>query len=301
MLESYKLYWKNYVNFRGRTPRRGYWWVQLWNVIIYFGLSIILTAVIMSEGASVLGYMSYNPSDFTSFGTEFYLLPRLLIGSGGAIAVVFIIYAAFIIANIIPSISLSIRRLHDTGRRWYYMLMLCLPEIVMLVMTLIVILSATLDAIVVAGVVMLICYIAGAVCTIIWIVIMCKPTSPNAIGYSTHDDYGYQGYGTTEAGIIGLSGMYANVTFPIESYEELVIGRDAAFSHVVIDTNAEKISRKHVSVGYDASERMYVVTDFSSNGTYMNNGTRLTANVAMKLPAGSVIYLAKPDNSFRLA
>ncbi|EFR94847.1 conserved hypothetical protein, partial [Listeria innocua FSL J1-023] len=34
-LEAYKSFWKNYVNFSGRAPRSAYWYVVLWNVIIF--------------------------------------------------------------------------------------------------------------------------------------------------------------------------------------------------------------------------------------------------------------------------
>lgn len=34
-LEAYKSFWRNYVNFSGRAPRSAYWYVVLWNVIIF--------------------------------------------------------------------------------------------------------------------------------------------------------------------------------------------------------------------------------------------------------------------------
>ncbi|MDR3304687.1 MAG: DUF805 domain-containing protein, partial [Clostridiales Family XIII bacterium] len=53
-LEHYKLYWKNYVNFRGRTPRSGYWFVQLWGFIINVIISLVALAVASSAGISLL-------------------------------------------------------------------------------------------------------------------------------------------------------------------------------------------------------------------------------------------------------
>jgi hypothetical protein len=107
---------------------------------------------------------------------------------------------------------------------------------------------------------------------------------------------------TTAVGwIVGMSGMYAGVEFPIESGEEIVIGRDAALSHIVVNIDAEKVSRQHVGISVDESTGMYTVVDYSSNGTYENNGNRLASNTPVGLEPGSLIYLAKPTNSFMLS
>jgi uncharacterized membrane protein YhaH (DUF805 family) len=249
-------------------------------------------------------------------------------GSIIGLGVIGIIILAYSIAIIVPGLALVIRRIHDQGRRWYWILLVYAPMLLVVALTLISLISY--EVAISIGAFLLFGSLPILIAQLVLIIVfMCQPTSPNAIGYSTHGDDGY-GYGGYQGGggpggyqggggpggyqapggysaaagvgnIIGLSGMYANVNFPIENYEEIVIGRDAALSHVVIDTNAEKISRKHVSIGYDPNERMYIVTDYSSNGTYLNNGTRLTPNTAVKLTPGSVIYLAKQENSFRLA
>jgi len=100
--------------------------------------------------------------------------------------------------------------------------------------------------------------------------------------------------------IVGKSGMYANAVFQIADGEELVIGRDAVLSNIVVDTNAEKVSRKHCSVVYFAAKRKYRVTDFSSNGTYKGDGERLEPHVPIMLPCGSSIYLGNRRNEFLL-
>jgi hypothetical protein len=100
--------------------------------------------------------------------------------------------------------------------------------------------------------------------------------------------------------VTGVKGMYSGASFPIEDFEELIIGRDAALSHIVVNVGGEKISRKHCSISYDGEEGVYIVTDLSSNGTFRNNGTQLAHGTPVRLTPGSVIYLAKPENSFRL-
>jgi len=110
----------------------------------------------------------------------------------------------------------------------------------------------------------------------------------------------YEALGEGGAAIIGVTGMYKDVTFPLDNDEELIIGRDAMLSHIVITSGAEKISRKHITVSFDSYDNVYTVTDNSSNGTYLADGTRLVANIPVKLQRGTVIYLAKRDNTFKL-
>ena len=100
--------------------------------------------------------------------------------------------------------------------------------------------------------------------------------------------------------IIGKTGMYRYAVFRIESGEELFVGRDAAVSHIIVDTGAEKVSRKHCGILYDGRRRQYIVTDYSSNGTFCEDGNRLPGMVLTALPCGTVIYLGDRSNSFIL-
>lgn len=78
--EAIQLFFKNYVNFTGRSTRSEYWWAFLFNFLV---------------------------SLFTCW-----------------IPIVGQIVAA---ALIVPSLALSIRRLHDTGKSWVYILMGLIP------------------------------------------------------------------------------------------------------------------------------------------------------------------------------
>ena len=100
--------------------------------------------------------------------------------------------------------------------------------------------------------------------------------------------------------IIGKTGMYKHATFRIESGEEMFIGRDAAMSHIIVDTGAEKVSRKHCGIVYDGRLRQYIVCDYSSNGTFREDGGRLPEMMMTVLPCGTTIYLGDRHNSFLL-
>ena len=91
--------WKNYVTFTGRSRRTAYWMFVLFNVI-----AIILANVI----DNVLG----------------------LAGDGGY-GPLSMIYG---LAVFLPGLALAVRRLHDTGRSGWWMLISFLPLIGLIVL-----------------------------------------------------------------------------------------------------------------------------------------------------------------------
>jgi uncharacterized membrane protein YhaH (DUF805 family) len=90
---------RNYAVFTGRSRRAAYWYFVLFNVIVNFGLAIV---------ASLLGALNGSES----------------LGLFGILA--FIVYGIWIIyglAIILPTLALSVRRLHDTDRSgWWFLL-----------------------------------------------------------------------------------------------------------------------------------------------------------------------------------
>jgi uncharacterized membrane protein YhaH (DUF805 family) len=288
-------------------------------------------------------------------GTVFGLLAYIAMRNynGTFLLIVLIIYAVYMLARFIPDFSLSVRRLHDIGKRWFWLWLILWPVVAYGILWIIAIAKAgsAVSSVfgydyyspgiydlfsVVSGmatffsdlvVAFIIILIAEFVTFVVWIVFMALPTSPNAIGISTHGDDGYgygagNGYGggngyangnggygqgsgyvgqyISDANISGVAGMYAGTSFPLNDGEELVIGRDAALAHIVISANGEKISRQHCTISFDPSGQTYLVTDYSSNGTYMNNGSRLNQRTPTRIQRGSVIYLSNQSNSFRL-
>ncbi len=100
--------------------------------------------------------------------------------------------------------------------------------------------------------------------------------------------------------VTGLNGMYANQDFNLADDDELIIGRDAQFSNIILDQNADKVSRKHCGIVYDAARACYRVTDYSTNGTFIDGGSRLVANVPTTLQKGTIIALGSRENRFKL-
>jgi hypothetical protein len=111
------------------------------------------------------------------------------------------------------------------------------------------------------------------------------------------------GGGAPQAGqpsLTGMSGMYAGQNIPMAANDELLIGRDATMANIILDQNADKVSRKHCGIRYDAGRGVYMVTDYSSNGTFIDGGSRLVANVPTAMQHGTVIALGNRENRFRL-
>lgn len=111
-----------------------------------------------------------------------------------------------------------------------------------------------------------------------------------------------EGAGQTQAlagGIIeGISGTYAGVKINIKNGEAILIGRDGNVSNLVLEDSG--ISRKHCDVRFEPSERMYYVTDYSSNGVFLNDGKQISPNVREKIKPGTRIRLGKTNQVFLL-
>ncbi|EOT1230309.1 DUF805 domain-containing protein [Listeria innocua] len=116
-LEAYKSFWKNYVNFSGRAPRSAYWYVVVWNVIIFAVLYFL---------AFVFGISIFMESALGGTG---------IASSGGALFMMVLILL-YLLAVLLPTISLMVRRLHDSGKSGLYLLLDLIPfvgSIIMLV------------------------------------------------------------------------------------------------------------------------------------------------------------------------
>ena len=114
MIDSYKIFWIKAFDFKGRSTRSEYWWAYLLNFIIYLVLAIFVGI------SSVIN---------ETLGSLFNL-----------------IYILYALGQLIPSISICIRRVRDMGKGWQWIFINLIP-------------------------------IVGA----IWyIVLLCQPSLPNA-------------------------------------------------------------------------------------------------------------------------
>ena len=109
MMNWVKTVFRKYATFQGRAQRAEYWYFVLFYVIVYM----------------VLGFLDGSlsrPADEPSWG--------LLSG-------------VFALATLVPSIAVSVRRLHDTNRSGWWMLVMFVPLIGQLVMLIFMVLDGT--------------------------------------------------------------------------------------------------------------------------------------------------------------
>ncbi len=93
MIDSYKIFWTKAFDFKGRTTRSDFWLAYLANVLVYLLLFIIMAGSGQVE----------NPGIFTA------------------------IYSLYAFAQIIPNISIAIRRVRDMGKGWQWIFINLLP------------------------------------------------------------------------------------------------------------------------------------------------------------------------------
>ena len=90
----------NYANFKGRARRKEYWMYTLIFTVLLIALMTILFSV-----------LSFSDETGIETGPGVYLTLILVI--------------VFLFAHFIPTIALTVRRLHDTGKSgWWYLIVL---------------------------------------------------------------------------------------------------------------------------------------------------------------------------------
>ena len=82
-----KVVLENYANFSGRARRAEFWWFVLANLIIYVILGILM----------------------------------------GVSDIFFVLYVVYGLAVLVPSIAVAVRRLHDTGKSGWFILIGLIP------------------------------------------------------------------------------------------------------------------------------------------------------------------------------
>lgn len=108
------------MNFTGRSSRSAYWYVILWNAIIIsiFYIFILVFTVFTAATSSV----SDATGDFAFVMTS---------GSTLLILVLLVLYE---LATFIPMLALMIRRLHDSNKSGWFVLLSLIPFVGSIIM-----------------------------------------------------------------------------------------------------------------------------------------------------------------------
>ena len=98
--------------------------------------------------------------------------------------------------------------------------------------------------------------------------------------------------------VTGVKGMYAGAAIDIVPGEFVIIGRSAEKANLVIDN--DMVGRQHSIIQYDGNNGNYIVTDCSTNGTFLGNGSRLKKQQPTTVAPGTVIAIVNKENTFQL-
>ena len=107
--EAVKSFWSHYSKFKGRSRRSEYWWIQLFLVLT--NLAVAAIDLVLMNG------------DVERFIAN---------GGGGIVGLI------WILVTIVPALAVLVRRLHDTGKSGWWVLIGFVPlvgGIVLLVFT----------------------------------------------------------------------------------------------------------------------------------------------------------------------
>ena len=95
----------------------------------------------------------------------------------------------------------------------------------------------------------------------------------------------------------GLTGYFAGQAMELTG-EGLVIGRDPAQARLVYSPAHETISRKHCILRFDRDSGQFILEDFSSTGTFLSSGEKLTPGLPRQIAPGEQFYLSDPEELF---
>lgn len=97
MVEAFKLFFSNYINFEGRSNRGEYWWAFLAIILVSLVLGIIDGFLTAGGGIPILGLI-------------------------------------FSLATLVPGIAIGVRRLHDIDKSGWWLLIGLVPVVGFLVL-----------------------------------------------------------------------------------------------------------------------------------------------------------------------
>ena len=88
-MDAVKSVYSNYVNFQGRARRSEYWWFYLFYIIVAVVLQVLTATVSETLGG--------------------------------------VLYLLFVLGTFLPMLAVAVRRLHDTGKSGWWILLALIP------------------------------------------------------------------------------------------------------------------------------------------------------------------------------
>jgi uncharacterized membrane protein YhaH (DUF805 family) len=104
--EAVKSVYAKYATFSGRAARSEYWWFALFSLIAAIVIMVVEGALGLGQGSMQSGGGGFSASY-----------------NGGILSII------WSLGNIIPSLAVGVRRLHDTDRSGWWLLIALVPII----------------------------------------------------------------------------------------------------------------------------------------------------------------------------
>jgi serine/threonine protein kinase len=108
----FKKCWKHYADFKGRARRKEFWYFTLFNYLVIFILCMIGGII----GGAIGESESYYYDTYYVSLVEEYMIFGILCA-----------YIPYMIAILLPYLAVSVRRLHDTGKSGWWLLINLIP------------------------------------------------------------------------------------------------------------------------------------------------------------------------------
>lgn len=103
-MDAVKSAYRNYVNFNGRAARSELWWFTLFTILVSIVIGVVESSLGMGRGMMEMGNGGFSASF-----------------AGGPLS------AIWSLANLLPSLAVGARRLHDVDRSGWWMLIIFIP------------------------------------------------------------------------------------------------------------------------------------------------------------------------------
>lgn len=124
MIKAYKKYLKKAGDFQSYSSRSDYWWVFLANFIIFAILGLVNLIIMLPKIAQILGN-----SDESSQAVLTQKITDLSTHPTGSLLVMIIVIALVALAILVPTFSLTARRLRDARLPWWIAIIFAISSI----------------------------------------------------------------------------------------------------------------------------------------------------------------------------
>lgn len=125
---AFTRFWRSYTVFSGRAARAEFWWWSLW-----WGIATVAINIIYGISLFTMTFSTPSPAQsqqldqalarFNPFPIWGYLLASLPLMGQIALGV----FAVLLLAAALPWVALAMRRLHDTNRAGWWVLLYLVP------------------------------------------------------------------------------------------------------------------------------------------------------------------------------